>query len=127
MSKNSNKSVNINKGDYGEVIGTGYLRAKGFEILAAKYKGPKGEIDIIARLGDLICFVEVKLRKTTKAGSGASAVTLAKQRNLIKTAEQFIAENENPSSAYRFDVLEIFGRENYTVNHIENAFYADGG
>jgi len=120
------ESGNINKGVYGENIAEGYLRAKGYEILASRFKCPYGEIDLIAMHNGVLVFAEVKFRKTTKAGFGAEAVTKQKQRRIIQTALHYIHRNNVPCDAYRFDVLDIIGREFYEINHIENAFFADG-
>ena len=101
------------------------MRAKGYEIIKTRYKCAFGEIDIIAKYNGILVFAEVKLRKTPAAGYGAEAVTKKKQRAIIKTALHFITYVGEPCDSYRFDVLDIFGREHYEVNHIENAFYAE--
>ncbi|MCL2702913.1 MAG: YraN family protein [Defluviitaleaceae bacterium] len=116
----------FDKGIYGETIAEGYLRAKGYEILKTRYRCPYGEIDLVARHGIVIVFIEVKLRKTPNTGLAAESVTLKKQRRIIHSALHYIGANTNPCETYRFDVLEVYGREFYTVRHIENAFYADG-
>lgn len=115
----------VDKGRYGETIAAGYLRARGHQILQTRYKCPYGEIDLITRQGDTIVFAEVKLRKSQKSGPGAESVTPAKQRRLINAARHYISTQNPGLETYRFDVLDIFGREFYTVNHIEDAFYAE--
>ena len=122
MSPNSGPS----KGGYGEAIAEGYLRAKGCEILKSRYRCAYGEIDLIARDKDgILAFVEVKLRKNWKTGEAAEAVTPGKRRRIILTALHYIAAYGNGDMTYRFDVIEVWGREFYNVRHIENAFCAD--
>jgi len=114
-------------GDYGETAADGYLAAKGYEILARKYKAYGGEIDIVARYvdaryGEYIVFVEVKYRKSLAYGRPADAVSQNKQRALIKAARGYLARFGRGDEYCRFDVLEIFGKEQLHINHIENAF-----
>jgi len=116
---------NTRIGDFGENIAEGFLRAKGYEILAKKYKAVNGEIDLVAKLDDVVVFVEVKLRRSLKSGYGAESVTKTKQRSIIRTATRYIQKERTPCRAYRFDVIEVFGREQYEVKHIEGAFYAE--
>lgn len=115
----------FSKGGYGEAIAEGYLRAKGYEILATRYKCPYGEIDIVAGIGGVLVFAEVKLRRSTRSGYAAEAVTKTKQRFIINAALYYIGKKGDSYEGYRFDVIEIYGREFYDVNHIENAFYAE--
>ena len=115
----------FDKGEYGENIAEGYLREKGYEILNRRYRCPCGEIDLVAKLGGTIAFIEVKLRKSRKAGLAAEAVTKSKRQAIIRTASHYIDKNGGPCGIYRFDVVEVLGREFYMVNHIENAFYAE--
>lgn len=109
-------------GDYGENVVFGYLRGKGYSILETKYRRRHGEIDIIARDSTAIVFIEVKYRRTFAFGTPAESVTPRKQHALLTTALQYIAENEIVDCDFRFDVIEVFGKELLELNHIENAF-----
>ena len=111
------------KGNYGEAVARGYLERRGFAVLEMNYKRAGGEIDIIARDGDGIVFIEVKYRRSLAAGLPRIAVTPSKQRAIIQTAQYYIAENELTDVDMRFDVVEVFGREQLDVNHIQNAFW----
>src|SRR6185437_3918670 len=77
-------------GDRGERAAARYLRSKGLRIITRGYRTRLGEIDLIARDGDTLVFVEVKSRRR---GVPAEAVTLAKQRRLTLAALQFLAEH----------------------------------
>ncbi|MCL2406728.1 MAG: YraN family protein [Defluviitaleaceae bacterium] len=114
-----------NKGIYGENIAGGYLKTKGYTILASRFKCNYGEVDIIASKDGVLVFAEVKLRTTVSKGIGALSVTKAKQQRIIRTATYYLAKFTPIYRSIRFDVLDIFGREFFEVNHIENAFYAE--
>lgn len=109
-------------GDYGENVVFGYLQGKSYTILETKFRRQRGEIDIIARDGDAIVFIEVKYRRTLAFGTPAESVTPRKQQALLTTALQYIGENDLENCDFRFDVIEVFGRELLELNHIENAF-----
>ena len=110
------------KGNYGETAAEGYLAAKGYEILAKNYKSGHNEIDIIAKDGEYIVFIEVKYRRQTNFGRPIEAVSRRKQLNLIACAYAYLAETGLNDVACRFDVIEVFGRELLTINHVENGF-----
>jgi len=109
-------------GNYGEAVAQGFLTRRGYTILETNYKRGGGEIDIIARLGTYVVFAEVKYRRGLKAGLPRESVTPAKQRRIIRTALYYISENDLTETDFRFDVIEVFGREWLDVNHIEDAF-----
>lgn len=112
-------------GDFGESAACRFLEEKGYTILGRNYRSRYGEIDIIAMDGAYIVFIEVKTRKGTRYGNPSEYVDARKQERLVKTALQYIGEQDVP---VRFDVLEVFYRERdgalepTRVNHIENAF-----
>ena len=110
-------------GNFGEAAALGYIEAKGYTVLAEKFKAGSGEIDIIARDGDYLVFVEVKYRRQAKFGSPVAAITPAKMRTMISAARRYLAKNHLIDANCRFDVIEIFGRELLEINHIENAFW----
>jgi len=109
-------------GNYGEVAAAGYLEAKGYAILARNYKAWGGEIDIVAKSGDYIVFIEVKYRRQLAYGRPAAAVTQKKRRALVAAAYGYLAEKARGDANCRFDIIEVFGREQLHINHIENAF-----
>lgn len=104
-------------GNLGEDAVCEYLRAQGAEILARNFTVRGGEIDIIAREGEYLLFVEVKTRKPGAMVSGAAAVTAAKQRHIIYAAEQYLLRNPMDLQP-RFDVAEVEYSGSF-VRHIE--------
>lgn len=106
-------------GDAGEDRAARYLADGGAEIIARNYSCRGGEIDIIARLGGALIFVEVKSRSTLKFGTGAEAVTLAKQRRVCRAALHYLGAAGAHDSAIRFDVIEVTPS---SIRAIEGAF-----
>lgn len=100
-----------------------YLRKKGYSILACNWRYLKEEIDIIASDGKEIVFVEVKTRSGDPAEAPELSVSPAKQRSLINAADAYIKKNDIEREA-RFDIVSVlYSKNNYTIDHIENAFY----
>ena len=108
-------------GKNGEDLAVAALERLGDAILARRYRTNHGEIDIIARDGDTLVFVEVKARAGDDCGTAAEAVTRHKQRRLASMASDYLARNDLSDVACRFDVVAIDG-EVLTV--LANAFEA---
>lgn len=97
-----------------------YLREQGYDILESNFRCRTGEIDIIAREGEYLCFVEVKYRADTGCGSPLEAVTWRKQQNIIKVARYYLIRHGfGVDTACRFDVVAVTGDE---ITLIRNAF-----
>jgi putative endonuclease len=114
-------------GDRGENAAVQYLRKLGYKILIRNHKNQFGEIDIIARDGEWIVFVEVKTRSSDIAGHPTSAITLAKQRQLTKLAMVFLKDHRLLDHRGRFDVIAITWPRDSKLPEIEhyiNAFPA---
>ncbi len=113
-------------GDRGENIAAAYLEGKGYRILVRNFRTKMGELDIVAQEpGNRVVFVEVKTRRGNRYGSGAEAVTAAKQRHLFLAAEVFLCQRKLWNLPMRFDVVEITWRgDEPLIRHIENAFGA---
>lgn len=113
-------------GAFGERKAANYLRLRGYRIIDTNCRYRQGEIDIVARKGGYIVFVEVKLRKNSAFGAGREFVTPAKQQRLIMAAQLYLQQHETELQP-RFDVIEIYAPDGVntgrlTINHIENAF-----
>lgn len=111
------------RGALGEVRAEQFLCSRGMEILARNAVFPGAEIDLIARDGQTIVFIEVKTRLSSRGASGREAVTPAKQRRICQGALAYLAQNGLMSAQARFDVIEIQGER---VTHIPNAFPYQG-
>lgn len=111
-------------GLWGEEQVAAYLRARGYTLLAHGYHCRYGEIDLVAKTGETICFVEVKLRSSVRYGLPREAVTAQKQEKLRKTALSYLSQYALDCPA-RFDVAEVYTDTAYRTCHIEyleNAF-----
>lgn len=111
-------------GDIGEQAAANYLYDAGYEIVERKYRSKIGEIDIIARIKNILVFIEVKTRRNAIYGFPAEAVTYRKKQKIINTASCYLQYIHNTNIHCRFDVIEVFLNENnkITCNHITNAF-----
>jgi putative endonuclease len=94
-------------GKAGEEAAVEYLCQHGYRILARNYRCRFGEIDLIARDGKILAFVEVKTRRSQRFGPAASAVTLEKQRHLIKVSQVYLTQTGKAREFCRFDVVTI--------------------
>lgn len=112
------------RGVMAEFIAARFLNAKGYDIVAKRYKTRYGEIDLIAKRGNMIAFVEVKRRKD--AQTAAYAVLPRAQARIANAARMWIAENPHTMECdIRFDVVLVTP---YTVpQHIENAWHVEAG
>ena len=113
-------------GNEGERAAARHLRRRGLRIITRGYRTSRGEIDLIARDGNTLVFVEVKTRR---AGVPAEAVTLEKQRRLTLAALHFLKRFDLLEQRTRFDVVAVVwpdGRRPPTIEHITHAFEAPG-
>jgi len=111
-------------GQEGEDVACAYLREKKYVIVARRYRMFRGEIDIIARDGPTLVFVEVKARADESFGRPEEAVTPGKQRQIRKIARGYLLDNPAGDIACRFDVISIlFGdRDTPRIEHFVDAF-----
>jgi putative endonuclease len=94
-------------GKAGEEAAVQYLCKHGYQILERNYRCRFGEIDLIARDGRTLAFIEVKTRRSQSYGPAAAAVTLKKQRHLIKASQVYLIERKKPDEFCRFDVVTV--------------------
>ena len=104
-----------------ENLAAEYLKKKGYFIIEKNYRVRQGEIDLIARDGMCIVFVEVKYRANGRSGDALEAVTGAKIRQISKTAHFYLNQKKISidNTPIRFDVIGINGD---SITHVENAF-----
>ena len=125
--KSSNQDERRNKRSLGtkqEQIAAEYLKSLGYLIVETNFRCRQGEVDLIARDGEYLVFVEVKYRTDGRAGEPEEAVTPAKSRTIIKVARFYLYCHRLPETTKcRFDVVAIKGDK---VRVIKNAFGLDG-
>ena len=107
----------------GENLACAELRRRGYAILDRRYRTRFGEIDIIARDGPTIVFVEVKARLTSDFGGAAAAITGWKQRRIAEMAVDYLARRRLHECPCRFDVVAVdFDPAGPRVTVYPNAF-----
>lgn len=106
-----------------EAIAIRRLKKTGYKIIEQNFRTRIGEIDIIARDGKTIVFVEVKARKTTRYGHPKQAVTHAKQRKISMVALEYLKTTGQSTAKARFDVVAITALSfDPKIEIIKNAF-----
>lgn len=115
-------------GRSGETLAVEFLKGRGYCILEKNFRAKVGEIDIIAKDGDTICFVEVKTRAAASHGSGFEAISGFKMRKLTQTAQWYLSRKNLHDINARFDVVSISVTEDHKprIQLLQNAFEAVG-
>lgn len=116
-------SRHVELGRQGEDAAVEYLRRLGYVVVARNYRNRCGEIDIVARDKDTVCFIEVKTRRQGGI-CGSASVTGAKQRKLSLVAACFLEENSWQERPARFDVVTAVhaGSGSFSLELIRDAF-----
>ena len=111
-------------GKKGEEIAIEFLKKDGFEILETNWRHKKLEVDIIAKDGETLVFIEVKTRSTDFFGLPEEYVDYKKEKHLVNAATEYMI-SVNHEWAFRFDVVAILLRNenDWKVNHIKDAFF----
>jgi putative endonuclease len=111
----------------GEALAALFLRVKGYRIEARNWRCALGELDIVARQGGTLVFVEVKTRRGASAGRPEEAVTATKQQRLVRLAQAYLLARRTPDAPCRFDVIAVErARFGPRIRHLRAAFRADG-
>ncbi len=98
------------RGAAAEELAAAFLEGRGLRIVERNYRCRFGEIDLVARSGAVLVFVEVRARKSEAFGGAAGSITAAKRRRLVAAARHYLAKHR-VNRACRFDVVLIRGRE----------------
>jgi len=114
-------------GKTGEDLACCELERRGYAILARRHRCRSGELDIIARDGPTLVFIEVKARDGHAFGDAAEAVTWQKQQRIVRLASEYIMRHHLSDSPCRFDVVSIqFDDGRPVLEVFQNAFSAVG-
>lgn len=112
-------------GKKGELLAAEYLQKNGYIILEKNWFFQKAEIDILAQKENTLAVIEVKTRSSNYFGEPQSFVSKQKIKLLIKAVDAFVS-NKKLDIDVRFDIIAITGlknKEDFKIEHIENAFY----
>ena len=113
-------------GKKGEKLAVEMLQKKGYSILEQNWRSGKNELDVIARIGETVVFVEVKTRSTAFFGDPSEAVSIVKQKRTIQAANDYLQQEEIDLEA-RFDIISIIAAgDTVELDHIEDAFFPFG-
>jgi putative endonuclease len=96
-----------------------YLAAHGWSVVAHRFRAGRVELDLVARRGYVVLFVEVKVRQGPGFGGPLEAVTGAKRREMVRAARVWIDRHGRPDDVYRFDCIGITGGR---LEHVADAF-----
>lgn len=106
-------------GRRGEDRAVVYLRTHGYRIVERNFRCKLGELDVIARDGDTLVFVEVRTRSSGSRGGALEMISAAKQRQVARVASYYLAIRRLESATCRFDVVGITGEH---IELIRDAF-----
>jgi len=113
----------IQTGSHGEDLACEYLRKLGYKILERNYRIRGGEIDIVAKDGEYLVFVEVKARFSQEYGPPSESMTFWKIKHLLKTAQFYLLKIDWGDGPYRLDFVSVdFAdeRDNPKIELIKN-------
>lgn len=116
-------------GLWGENLAARFLERAGLKILGRRVRvGTRDELDLVARDGESLVFVEVKTRRSEDFGRPVSAVDRKKRHAMSRAAVRYLAKLKYPRVFFRFDVVEVVGcpeDDEPELRHIRNAFPLD--
>ncbi|HEX9192075.1 MAG TPA: YraN family protein [Candidatus Deferrimicrobiaceae bacterium] len=111
-------------GDAAEARACRFLSGAGMTVAARNYRQGGGEIDVVARKGDLLVFVEVRLRENASFGTPEESVDLSKRRRIVRAARHYLSTI--PASSWREARFDVIAIEGDTLRHYPGAFDARG-
>ena len=104
--KDEGNSKNTSRGEVAEKFAQDFLKAQKLTIVETNYLTPRGELDIIAKQGDMLVFVEVRLRSNQQFGSAADSIDHRKQQRLIHAATHYLQSTQQwDKVSCQFDAL----------------------
>ncbi len=118
------RPLHLRHGELGERAARKQLKRQGLKFLAANFRSPRGEIDLVFRDQDCLVFVEVKTRSSEEWGRPATAVDKERRGRLTRAALDYLRLLKNPLVKVRFDIVEVLLLDGAVreVRHLPNAF-----
>jgi putative endonuclease len=90
-----------------EAMAAAALRVQGYEVVEQRFRYRRHDVDLVARRGQVVVFVEVKSRADNRFGAPSEAVTARKQADLVRAASVWLSRHGRPWDAVRFDVITV--------------------
>lgn len=110
-------------GERGESLAAQHLRAAGYRLISRRYRAAGGEVDLVARCGDELVFVEVKTSAGGQLGQPEDRVDYGKRARLARAARHFLQHRAAGKPACRFDVIAVdLSESKPRVEHLRDAF-----
>lgn len=123
MRRGTRGASTVARGKQGEERACEHLRALGYRIVERNFRCKLGELDIIARDGATLVFIEVRSRADSRHGTPLETVTGPKQRRIVQVASYYLSTRRPRFDACRFDVVGITGDDiEHGIEHIRDAF-----
>jgi putative endonuclease len=118
------KPEHLRRGELGERAAKKFLQKAGLKFLVANFRSERGEVDLVFRDGDCLCFIEVKTRSSESWTRPAAAVDARKRRLLSQTALDYLRLLKNPQVKIRFDIVEVLLPDGAVreIRHLPNTF-----
>jgi putative endonuclease len=117
----------LSLGRKGEKLAARLLKQSGYRILEKNYRGKLGEIDLIAEDGGCLVFVEVKTRSSLESGHPLEGIDKRKQKQLVKTAREYMAGENCEERCCRFDAVSVLVEDgNPQLELVKNIIELDG-
>lgn len=120
-------------GRLGERVAERWFAARGYAVLARRFRSGHRDLDLVVTRDGVVAFVEVKARRGDAYGGPLSAVHWRKRRELVRSAQVWVARFGRPGQAYRFDVFGVLigpagaGGRRVRVQHLADAFQVPAG
>jgi putative endonuclease len=118
------KPEHLRRGELGERAAKKFFQRAGLKFLAANFRSAHGEIDLIFRDADCLCFIEVKTRSSEDWTRPAAAVDARKRKLISQTALDYLRRLKNPPVKFRFDIVEVLLADGAVreIRHLPNTF-----
>ena len=111
-------------GTRGEELARRFLQEQGYTILTTNYRCSWGEVDIVARDGEELVFVEVRTRRSADYGTPEESITAAKAQRLVATAGDYLQQHADAEASWRIDLVSIRmgpGHRSPRIDHLRHA------
>lgn len=121
-------NAKLELGRRGEDAAVDFLKRKGYKVLERNYRNKLGEIDVIAKDSNTLCFIEVKTRTNFKFGYPQEAITTFKQRKINRVALSYLKQYNLLNISARFDIISVVfdNQDKIDIEIIKDAFSSEG-
>src|SRR6476469_73976 len=118
------QAAHLRAGELGELAAKKHLKKNGLKFLAANYRTPRGELDLVFRDDDCLVFIEVKTRSSEDWVRPAAAVNKERRQRLSRAALDYLRLLRNPQVKLRFDIVEVLLQDGAVreIRHLPNTF-----